>query len=89
MRMRVKDMAPYSMQGVSLLVFAPTLLDIAHKLNVGVGVMSAIFLVRAIGGVIGTVGSGILMDHFPRKQYALLCCIIFGGIPGIYMQETV
>ena len=64
------------MQGISLVVFAPTLLDIAHQLDVGVGVLSVIFLVRAIGGVIGTVGSGILMDHYPRLQYTLICLFL-------------
>jgi FHS family Na+ dependent glucose MFS transporter 1 len=67
-------------QGISLVVFAPTLLDIAHQLNVGVGVLSVIFLVRAIGAVIGTVGSGILMDHYSRLQYAQLCIVLVGGI---------
>ena len=65
------------------MVFAPTLLDLAHKLNVGVGVMSVIFLVRAVGGVIGTVGSGVLMDRFPRKQYLLLSTILLGGLAGM------
>ena len=68
------------------MVFAPTLLDIAQKLNVGVGVMSVIFLVRAIGGVVGTVGSGILMDHFPKKRYSMLCCLLFGGIVGKFVK---
>ena len=72
----------FNTQGVSLVVFAPTLLDIAHKLNVGVGIMSVIFLVRAIGGVVGTVGSGILIDHFPKKKNALLCCVLLGRITG-------
>ena len=71
------------MQGISLVVFAPTLLDIAHQLNVGVGVLSVIFLVRAIGGVVGTVASGILMDHYPRRQYALLCSFLVVVITGI------
>ena len=66
------------------MVFAPTLLDIAHQLNVGVGVLSVIFLVRAIGGVVGTVGSGILMDRYPRLQYALLCSVLVGGIAGMW-----
>ena len=67
-------------------MFAPTLLDIAHKLNVGVGILSVIFLVRAIGGVTGTVGSGILMDHFPKKQNALLGFMLFGGIVGKLLE---
>ena len=65
-----------------MVVFAPTLLDIAHQLNVGVGLLSVIFLVRAIGAVIGTVGSGVLMDHFPRRQYILLCCVLMCGVTG-------
>lgn len=73
-------------QGVSLVVFAPTLLDIARELHVGVGILSVIFLVRAIGSVIGTVGSGILMDHFPQLQYALLCFVLVAGVAGIYIH---
>ena len=71
------------------MVFAPTLLDIAHQLDVGVGLLSVVFLTRAIGGVIGTVASGVLMDRFPRLQYTLLCCFLFGGIAGaeLYMYS--
>ena len=70
-------------QGVSLVVFAPTLLDIAHQLDVGVGLLSVVFLVRAAGGVIGTMGSGMLMDRFPQQQYTLLCCVLVGRILGM------
>ena len=66
------------------MVFAPTLLDIAHQLNVGVGLLSVIFFVRAIGGVLGTVGSGIFLDHFPRLKYVLLCCVLACGVAGMY-----
>lgn len=71
------------MQGVSLVVFAPTLLDIAHELDVGVGILSVIFLVRAIGSLIGTVGSGILMDRFPQLQYTQLCFVLVGGVASM------
>ena len=64
-------------------MFAPTLLDIAHQLDVGVGLLSVAFLSRAIGGVIGTVSSGVLMDRFPSLQYTLLSCFLFGGIAGL------
>ena len=64
-------------------MFGPTLLDIAHQLDVGVELLSVAFLTRAIGGVIGTVGSGVLMDRFPRLQYTLFCCFLFGGITGV------
>ena len=72
-----------------MVVFAPTLLDIAHQLDVGVGLLSVVLLTRAIGGVIGTVASGVLMDRFPRLQYTLLCCFLFGGIAGaeLYMYS--
>ena len=70
-------------QGVSLVVFAPTLLDIAHQLDVSVAVLSIIFLVRAIGSVIGTIGSGVLMDRFPRLQYLQLSFVLFGSVAGI------
>ena len=44
--------------------------------------LSVIFLVRAIGAVIGTVGSGILMDRYSRLQYALLCSFLLVVITG-------
>ena len=78
-----QDLILYT-QGVSLVVFAPTLLDIAHRLDVGIEVMSVIFLSRAIGGVVGTIGSGVLMDRFSKQQYAQMCCILIGGIVGMY-----
>ena len=68
-------------------MFAPTLLDIAHQLDVGVGVLSVVFLARATGGVIGTVGSGVVMDRFPKQQYTFLCCAILGAIVGMYEMK--
>ena len=62
------------------MVFGPTLLDVAHKLQVGVGLLSLMFLVRAVGTVLGTVGSGVLMDHFQWMSYTLLCLILIGGM---------
>ena len=67
------------------MVFAPTLLDIAHQLDVGVGLLSVMFLVRAAGGVLGTMVSGVLLDKFPRRQYALLCVVLFARILGKVM----
>lgn len=75
----------YLIQGVSYLVLAPTLLDIAHQFDVSVAILSIILLVRAIGSVVGTIGSGILMDRFPRLQYIQLSIITFGCLAGIYM----
>ena len=71
-------------QGVVLLVFAPTLLDIAHQLNVGVGLMSLMFLARAIGGVLGTVGCGAITDRLPQLHYSLLCLALAGLATGVH-----
>jgi len=71
------------MQGVSLVVFGPTLLDVAHRLQVGVGLLSLMFLVRAVGTVLGTVGSGVLMDHFRWMSFTLLCLIVIGGMASM------
>ena len=68
-----------------MIVFGPTLLDIAHQFDVSVAVLSIIFLVRGIGAAVGAAGSGILMDHFPRVQYIQLCFFLFGLLAGIYL----
>ena len=68
-------------------MFAPTLLDIAHQLNVGVGLMSVIFLVRAIGGVLGTVGCGVIMDRLPQLHHSLLCLALAGLATGVHCMS--
>ena len=75
-------------QGVCLVVFGPTLLDISEKLHVGVGILTLMFLVRAVGGVIGVVVSGLLMDWLPHFSYTLLCFIIVGEMASMFLLNS-
>ena len=60
-----------------MLVFGPTLLDLADHLSVGVGVLSVMFACRAVGAVIGSVASGVILDKYYSCSYAILSIIIF------------
>ena len=62
-------------QGASVLVFGPTLLDLADHLGVGVDILAIMFTCRAIGGAVGSVMSGIIMDRLVRYSYTILCVI--------------
>ncbi len=64
-----------SIQGAALLVFGPTLLDFAEHLGVGIDVLAVIFTCRAIGGAVGSVISGIIMDKLQRFSFTILCVI--------------
>ena len=66
-------------QGSAYLVFGPTLLDIASKLSVGVSTLSAMFFVRAVGTVGGSILSGVVMDKFERFSYSIFCVILISG----------
>jgi hypothetical protein len=61
-------------------VFGPTLLDIADHLSVDVGVLSAMFACRAVGGVIGSVASGVIIDKYYSLSYTILSIIIISCI---------
>ena len=63
------------LQGTSLIVFGPTLLDIASHLSVGVGVLAVMFTCRAIGSGIGSVSTGVIFDKFPSWSYTTLSVI--------------
>ena len=59
-----------------MLVFGPTLLDLASHLQVGVGVLSAMFGARAAGAAVGGVGSGLAMDYWVKYSYTMMSIII-------------
>ena len=69
-------------------MFGPTLLDISEKLHVGVGILTLMFLVRAVASVVGTVSSGVLMDWLPHLSYTLLCFIIVGGMASMFIHNS-
>ena len=70
----------YLTQGSAMVVFGPTLLDLASRLSSGVGPLAAMLAVRAIGHAVGGVGSGILFDKLYRLSYTFLVGIILTEI---------
>ena len=63
------------LQGASLIVFGPTLLDIASHLSVGVGVLAVMFTCRAFGSGVGCVTSGVIIDKYASWSYTTLTAI--------------
>lgn len=61
-------------------MFGPTLLDIADHLSIDVGVLSVMFTCRAVGGVIGSVASGVIIDKYYSLSYTILSIIIISCI---------
>lgn len=70
----------HPMQGSSLVVFGPTLLDVASHLSVSVGSLALMFAVRALGGAIGSMGSGFVMDRLEKFSYTVLSGILLADI---------
>ena len=58
-------------------VFGPTFLDLANHLSVGVGAVSAMFGVAAIGSIFGSGISGILLDGLEELSFLILSVTIF------------
>ena len=76
-------------QGLTFMIFGTTLLDVANYINVGVSIVSLMFFVRAVGSIIGTVGAGFLLDHFPRLQNTWLCLFTLAMVVGIFIYYRV
>ena len=70
----------YLTQGSAMVVFGPTLLDLASRLSSGVGPLAAMLTVRAIGHAVGGVGSGILFDKLHKLSYTFLVSILLAEI---------
>ncbi len=71
-------------QGAALLVFGPTLLDFAEHLGVGIDVLVIMFTCRAIGGAVGSVVTGIVMDKLEQYSFTILCVIYVCCIASKY-----
>ena len=54
----------------------------ARHLNVGVGVLSAMFGCRALGAGVGSVGTGVAMDKLTQYSYTMYAFIIFLSMSG-------
>ena len=67
-------------QGVGYLVFAPTILDFSSQLDVSVGVLSAMFVCRAVGSAMGSVGAGLLLDRVHHFAYSFMSLVFIASI---------
>ena len=65
------------------------MLDLASTLNVGIGVLSAMFGCRALGGGVGSVGAGVAMDKLTNYSYTMLASIILSSILSEFLSMMV
>lgn len=63
-----------------MVVIGPTLLDLASSLSVSIATLSLMLLVRAVGMLLGTVGSGVLLDRMHGWAYTILTLTLFSMI---------
>lgn len=66
-------------QGTTLVVFGPTLLDLADHVGVGISELAAVLFCRSVGSVIGAGGSGYLCDRFHKASLWMLCIDMIGA----------
>ncbi len=71
------------------MVFGPTLLDFAEHLGVGIEVLVIMFTCRAIGGAVGSVVSGIIMDKWEQYSFTILCVTYVCGIASKYCMYII
>ena len=65
------------LQGLSVVILGPTLLDLSNRVGVGISELAAILLVRSVGSVFGSVGSGFVCDHYQKASLWMLNANIF------------
>lgn len=57
------------------------MLDLAAYIGVGLSEIAAMLMVRSVGSIFGSVGSGILFDKFYKiSLWMLIIVIISGGL---------
>ena len=59
------------------MILGPTLLDLSNRVGVGISELAAILLVRSVGSVFGSVGSGFVCDHYQKASLWMLNANIF------------
>ena len=73
-------MIVFFLQGSALVVFPPTILDIADSLGVSLAILSAMFASRAAGSAFGAVGAGFTLDMLPRWSYLFMTFVFLSSI---------
>ena len=68
-----------------MVIFGPTILDLGNQLNASVGVLSAMFVCRAIGSALGSIGTGIILDKLHKFSYTIMSIILFSSIASEYL----
>ena len=63
-----------------MLVFGPTILDLGDQLGASVGALSAMFVCRAVGSAVGSIGAGVALDKLHRFAYSMMSGIILFSI---------
>ena len=66
----------FLLQGASLVVIGPTLLDLAHHVSVDVGTVSLMFICRAVGSLIGVATTGVILDKLSGYLYTTIFIIL-------------
>ena len=59
------------------MIVGPTLLDLSNRVGVGISELAAILLVRSVGSVFGTIGSGFVCDHYQKASLWMLNANVF------------
>ena len=67
-------------QGAALVVFGPTILDLARELDVNLSVLAAMFACRALGSAFGSISAGITIDRVPNWSYLFMSFIFLFSI---------
>ncbi len=63
-----------------MLVFGPTILDLSNQLDVSVGVLSAMFVCRAVGIALGSITAGVTLDKLHHFAYTFMSLVFFSSI---------
>ena len=71
----------------SVVIFGTTILDQASLLGVDVGVLVFMFGCRAVGGAIGALISGIILDKFVQYSNVIMTIIFISSIGSTQVNE--
>ena len=79
---------PHHMQGAALIVFGPTILDMARHVDTTVGILSAMFAFRAVGAAIGSIGTGVALDRgLKNYSYSYMTLVLISTTVSKYSSE--
>ena len=67
------------------MIFGPTILDLAAKLEVSVGLLAIMFTCRAVGSAFGSISAGYTLDKLPQWSYIFMSFVLFSSIASTYV----